>query len=122
MGSYYTTREMDSLRIKNRRTWHRYSEGTGGDAIDFLQHFEGKSFPEAVEFLLAWNRRSRDSPDRLPPTQRKEPVSFVLPPANEDQRRVTAYLKKRGVIDEEAKTADDSESESRAEQIERPAV
>ena len=104
MGSYYTTREMDSLRIKNRRTWHRYSEGTGGDAIDFLQHFEGKSFPEAVEFLLAWNRRSRDSPDRLPPTQRKErpapapePVSFVLPPANEDQRRVTAYLKKRGI-------------------------
>ena len=104
MGSYYTTREMDSLRIKNRRTWHRYSEGTGGDAIDFLQHFEGKSFPEAVEFLLAWNRRSRDSPDRLPPTQREErpapapePVSFVLPPANEDQRRVTAYLKKRGV-------------------------
>ncbi len=104
MGSYYTTREMDSLRIKNRRTWHRYSEGTGGDAIDFLRHFEGKSFPEAVEFLLAWNRRSRDSPDRLPPTQRKErpapapePVSFVLPPANEDQRRVTAYLKKRGI-------------------------
>ena len=103
MGSYYTTKEMDSLRIKNRRTWHRYSEGTGGDAIDFLQHFEGKSFPEAVEFLLAWNRRSRDSPDRLPPTQRKErpapapePVPFVLPPANEDQRRVTAYLKKRG--------------------------
>ena len=104
MGSYYTTREMDSLRIKNRRTWHRYSEGTGGDAIDFLQHFEGKSFPEAVEFLLAWNGRSRDSPDLPPPVHRKErpapapePVPFVLPPANEDQRRVTAYLKKRGI-------------------------
>lgn len=102
MGSYFTTKEMDSLRIKNRRTWHRYSEGTGGDAIDFLQRFEGKSFPEAVEFLLAWNRRSRDSPDLPPPVYRKErpapePVSFVLPPANEDQRRVTAYLKKRGI-------------------------
>ena len=102
MGSYYTTKEMDSLRIKNRRTWHRYSEGTGGDAIDFLQHFEGKSFPEAVEFLLAWNGRSRDSPDLPPPVHRNEhpapePIPFVLPPANEDQRRVTAYLKKRGI-------------------------
>ena len=72
MGNYYTTKEMDSLRIKNRRTWHRYSEGTGGDAIDFLQRFEGKSFPEAVEFLLAWNRRSRDSPDLPPPVYLKE--------------------------------------------------
>ena len=107
MGSYYTTREMDSLRIKNRRTWHRYSEGTGGDAIDFLQYFEGKSFPEAVEFLLAWNKRARDPPDRSPPSpapvQKKTPPApleaapFVLPPANVDQRRVTAYLKKRGI-------------------------
>ena len=103
MGSYYTTKEMDSLRIKNRRTWFRYSEGKGGDAIAFLQRFEGKSFPEAVDFLLAWNGRSRDAPDRPPPVQQKErtppPVTapFVLPPANEDPRRVTAYLKKRGI-------------------------
>ena len=94
---------MDSLRIKNRRTWFRYSEGKGGDAIAFLQRFEGKSFPEAVDFLLAWNGRSRDAPDRPPPVQQKErtppPVTapFVLPPANEDTRRVTAYLKKRGI-------------------------
>lgn len=31
IGAYHTTKEMDSLRIKNRRTWYRYSEGTGGD-------------------------------------------------------------------------------------------
>ncbi|MFR5862490.1 MAG: hypothetical protein ACLUES_12900 [Flavonifractor plautii] len=30
VGSYHTTKEMDSLRIKNRRTWFRYSEGVGG--------------------------------------------------------------------------------------------
>lgn len=91
---------MDSLRIKNRRTWFRYSEKTGGDAIDFLQHFEGKSFPEAVDFLLHFNGRSRDSPDLPPPVHRKErpaPAPFALPPANEDTRRVTAYLKKRGI-------------------------
>ena len=103
VGSYHTTEEMDSLRIKNRRTWFRYSEGKGGDAIDFLQRFEGKSFTEAVDFLLAWNGRARDSPDLPPPVQCKErstpvePVPFVLPPANVDTRRVTAYLKKRGI-------------------------
>ena len=29
---------MDSLRIKNRQTWFRYSEGIGGDAITFAYH------------------------------------------------------------------------------------
>ena len=47
IGRYHTTAEMDSLRIKDRRTWFRYSENTGGDAIDFLRRFCGKSFPEA---------------------------------------------------------------------------
>lgn len=50
VGSYYTTREMDSLRIKERRTWRRYSNQTGGDAIAFLQEFCGKDFREAVNY------------------------------------------------------------------------
>lgn len=29
IGRYYTTQEMDSIRIKDRRTWFRYSEGIG---------------------------------------------------------------------------------------------
>ena len=62
IGSYYTTKEMDSIRIKDRRTWRRYSEQTSGDAITFIQHFCGKSFPEAVNYLLAFNGRARDSP------------------------------------------------------------
>ena len=62
VGSYHTTKEMDSLRIKNRRTWFRYSEGVGGDAITFLQRFCGKSFPEAVEYLLDYHGWARDSP------------------------------------------------------------
>ena len=52
VGRFHTTAEMDSLRIKDRRTWFRYSQNTGGDAITFLQQFCGKSFPEAVEYLL----------------------------------------------------------------------
>lgn len=103
VGSYYTTAEMDSIRIKERHTWRRYSTRQGGDAISFLQEFCGMRFPEAVDYLLAYHGRSRDSPDRNKPVPRpkpsppKEKPPFVLPPANPDQRRVSAYLRKRGI-------------------------
>lgn len=64
IGRYYTTQEMDSIRIKDRRTWFRYSEGIGGDAITFLQRFYNKSFPEAVEYLLTWHGRAVTLPRR----------------------------------------------------------
>lgn len=106
LGSYYTTKEMDSIRIKNRRSWRRYSTGQGGDAITFLQEFCDKSFPEAVNYLLEFNgHRARDPPQHLPsraeppktePPKEEKPA-FVLPIANQDQRRVFAYLQKRGI-------------------------
>ena len=99
IGRYHTTEEMDSLRIKNRRTWHRYSENTGGDAITFLQRFCNKSFSEAVEYLLAYHGRARDSPAKpcLKSTAEPEQILFSLPPANVEHRHVFAYLRKRGV-------------------------
>lgn len=100
LGSrYHTTREMDSLRIKDRRTWKRYSNGKGGDAITFLQEFCGKDFREAVNYLLEFNGgRARDSPIPHPkPVQKKEKPVFTLPIAHADQRRVFAYLQKRGI-------------------------
>ena len=94
VGSYYTTREMDSLRIKNRRTWFRYSENRGGDAIDFLMRFEGKNFQNAVKYLLEYHNGARKI--RAPsPVSEQQKVPFVLPPPNDDNRRVMAYLKKR---------------------------
>ena len=96
VGRFHTTAEMDSLRIKNRRIWFRYSENTGGDAITFLQQFCGKSFPEAVEYLLTFHGKARDAPIPQP-----KPISpkqkFSLPPRNADDRRVFAYLRKRGI-------------------------
>ena len=97
VGRYYTTREMDSIRIKGRRTWKRYSNGIGGDAITFLQTFEGKGFREAVEYLLDFNGRARDSPRPAKPLPEEEKAEFVLPPPNRDTRRVFAYLRKRGI-------------------------
>ena len=96
IGRYHTTAEMDSLRIKDRRTWFRYSQNTGGDAISLVQQFCGKSFPEAVEYLLTFHGKARDAPIPQP-----KPISpkqkFSLPPRNADDRRVFAYLRKRGI-------------------------
>ena len=92
IGRYHTTAEMDSLRIKDRRKWFRYSQNTGGDAITFLQQFCGKSFPEAVEYLLTFHGKARDAPIPQP-----KPISpkqeFSLPPRNADDRRAFAYLR-----------------------------
>ena len=96
IGRYYTTAEMDSLRIKDRRTWFRYSQGIGGDAITFLQHFCNQSFPEAVEYLLTFQGKARDAPASQPnPVSPKQ--EFSLPTRNADDKRVFAYLRKRGI-------------------------
>jgi hypothetical protein len=93
---------MDSLRIKHRKTWFRYSEQVGGDAITFLQHFQNMSFIDAVNYLLAFNGHSRDAPVAIPkrthdppPESPKQP--FTLPEPSADNRRVFAYLLKRGI-------------------------
>ena len=44
VGSYHTIKEMDSIRIYNRKTWYRWSrqyesEGRDGTQIDFLMTF-----------------------------------------------------------------------------------
>ena len=99
VGRFHTTAEMDSLRIKDRRKWFRYSQNTGGDAITFLQQFCGKSFSEAVEYLLAFHGRARDSPAKAASSVKRDEVQkpFALPPRNTDDRRVFAYLHKRGI-------------------------
>ena len=101
VGRFYTTQEMDSLRVKDRRIWYRYSESIGGDAVAFLRRFHGMSFPEAVRYLLIFNGYPVDAPilprqRNRPPPQRRRPV-FVLPPPHSDNERVCAYLRGRGI-------------------------
>ena len=103
-GRFYTTQEMDSLRVWNRRTWYRYSEAVGGDAIAFLRHFHGMSFQEAVRYLLAFNGCSAaPSPSpvqRIDTQSRKERPDFALPPKYHNNERVRAYLGSRGIATE----------------------
>ena len=101
-GRFFTTQEMDSLRVWNRRTWYRYSEAVGGDAIAFLRHFRNMSFQEAVRFLLDFNGCSPGT--FLPPENHKkaapsrvERPAFALPPKYQNNERVRAYLQNRGI-------------------------
>lgn len=62
-GRYYFLKEMDSVMIKNDRTWCRFSridagasEGRGGTQIDFMMQFgDCDSVPEAIHKILEMN-------------------------------------------------------------------
>ena len=100
IGHYHSTKEMDSLRIKNRTVWYRYSENIGGAAIAFMRHFRGMNFRESVEYLLRFNGQARAPPQSSISTHKsaeKEKIPFVLPTKSTDHRRVFAYLRKRGI-------------------------
>ena len=48
--------------MKNCHTWFCYSERVGGDTIAFFQRFHNKTFPETMEYLLAWSGHPRGPP------------------------------------------------------------
>lgn len=75
--------------------WYDHADERGGNAISFVQRYYNVGYAEAVTMLLD----SRCDRDCL--TANKSSIAqkrFVLPKANEDMRRVSAYLgKTRGV-------------------------
>jgi len=90
----YCTREHDSLKISNGK-WYWFSRKIGGaSALDYLIHVKGYSLPAAVETILG---RSLEKP----PVSYKQPDRsskvLLLPPRNENPRKVTAYLRSRGI-------------------------
>jgi len=74
------------VSIKGNLWLHQY-ERVGGDSVDFVQKFYGKSYPEAVEFLLSGGSEIVSS---FSAVQACKP--FVLPKANDNMRRTFAYL------------------------------
>ncbi len=75
------------VTIRGNLWFHQY-ERVGGDAIDFVRRFYNKSYPEAMEYLLGGSVGTiRTSPPII-----KEIKPFELPPKNENNSRVKAYL------------------------------
>ena len=113
VGSYHTIKEMDSIRIYNRKTWYRWSrqyesEGRDGTQIDFLMTFGNYDFKEAVAWLLdfAGYRRMSEAEkkplkNQAPKTKEKEKKPFVLPtPARNNAYLYSYLINERGISKE----------------------
>lgn len=85
------------VTIRGNLWFHQY-EQKGGDALGFVRRFYGKSYTEAMEYLLG----NSDGVLRTsPPIEKAESKPFALPPKNDNMRRLFAYLVNRRGIDRE---------------------
>ncbi len=76
------------VTIRGNLWFHQYDR-EGGDAIDFVRRFFGKTYPEAMEYLLGGCGGMLIV---SPPIRKEPPKPFELPPRNDTMRRVYAYL------------------------------
>ena len=90
----FQLRAHDSFKLNEETSfWHWKSRDVGGKtALDYLIKVEGVKFVDAVLALC------EESPGYIPPpSQPEQKKEFALPPAAENNRRVFAYLMKRGI-------------------------
>lgn len=85
----YRLADHDSLKVSaSTGKWHWHSRGFGGTtAVQYLVIVRGYSLPEAARMVLD-SRAAPHSPLAGPPPVRP----FVLPPRNDNDNRVIAYL------------------------------
>ena len=76
------------VSIKGNLWYHQY-EQVGGNAIDFVQKFMNKNYPEAMDYLLG---NSLGALSTSPPIERKPSGPFILPKRNDTMSRAYAYL------------------------------
>lgn len=98
-GSYYTMREHDSMVFEQNGKWSWNSQSIiKGKALDFIQHYEEKSYIEAILEL---------SGTVISPAIRKEivandkPKKLVIPPRSDKFDTVFTYLTKTRGISED---------------------
>ena len=76
--------------------WYDHEEHEGGNAISFVRRHYNLSYPEAMEELLGRKGGQTYSVAQRPGIP---PKPFELPEANQDMRRVLAYLVKQRHLD-----------------------
>ena len=104
-GDRYIMPEHDSMVFTLDGKWHWNSRGVHGNAIDFIQIYEGKSRVEAILTLAGtlYSSLQQEAPPPIrynppPPPPAPEPVPFVLPESAPTHKFVFAYLTKtRGI-------------------------
>lgn len=99
-GSWYSLKEAKHIIIKANNRYYDGYKHEWGDAITFLEDYQNMSFHEAVTTLLhsdGYSNKDIQSQTLQRQAIKKEKAEFMLPEANEDNRRVFSYLRKRGI-------------------------
>ncbi|MCH5209460.1 MAG: DUF3991 and TOPRIM domain-containing protein [Oscillospiraceae bacterium] len=102
VGSYYSLAEHDSVRIDDKKNcfWRnsQFAQGqkantAAGSIIDFVMHFEGKDFKNALETLGGYYEGDFTPSEPTPTAKSEKPtVPFALPPKNTSNSAVINYL------------------------------
>lgn len=94
-GRVYRWMRYDSTVI-DRNRWYRHSRQVGGGPIQFMQHFHGMNFVDAVKYLLG----GEDGAEFVQASHIPEPkTEFVPPKLSKNMHRTFAYLIKTRKID-----------------------
>ena len=95
-GQEYRWKRHDSLTLRENK-WYRHSQSRGGNPIDFVMEFYGRSFTEAVQ-MLTGEQGAGKSEQTSPPSPAPD---FRLPPRNNDNCTARNYLTAARRIDED---------------------
>lgn len=94
-GRVYRWLRYDSTVI-DRNRWYRHSREIGGGPIQFMQHFYGMDFVEAVKYLLD----GEEGAEFVQASRNPEPeLPFTPPKLSKNMHRTFAYLIKTRKID-----------------------
>lgn len=94
-GRVYRWMRYDSTVI-DRNRWYRHSREIGGGPIQFMQHFYGMDFVEAVKYLLD----GEEGAEFVQTSRTPEPkLPFTPPKLSKNMHRTFAYLIKTRKID-----------------------
>ena len=94
-GRVYRWMRYDSTVI-DRNRWYRHSREIGGGPIQFMQHFYGMDFVDAVKYLLD----GEEGAEFVQASRTPEPkLPFTPPKLSKNMHRTFAYLIKTRKID-----------------------
>ena len=100
-GSEYRLSSNHSVTVRGNE-WYDHATEKGGGPVTFLKEFYGMNYQEAVLTLL--NEDAGQLRPRVSAPREKVKKPFELPPANENNRRVFAYLLKHRHLDRDVLT------------------
>ena len=90
VGSQYEWKDGDQTVSIIDNLWYHHYEQVGGTTVGFVQKFMGKTYPEAVRFILGEETGTIHSSESK--SSLKDSKDFSLPDRYQNMNRVFAYL------------------------------